>query len=135
MSGMVIPPTLFFFLKIVAVIWGHLWFHMNFFKGFIYLFLEGKGGRKSGRKTSMCGCPSCGPHWGPGPQPRHVPWLGIEPATLGSQPTLNLLSYNSQGPYKFLKCFVELLFALFSSQLGTYFSPNLFITTRLSTRQ
>ena len=22
------------------------------------------------------------PNWGPGPQPRHVPWLGIEPVTL-----------------------------------------------------
>ena len=29
----------------------------------------------------MCDCLSCGPHWGPGPQPRHVPWLVIEPAT------------------------------------------------------
>ena len=24
---------------------------------------------------------ACPPTWGPGPQPRHVPWLGIEPAT------------------------------------------------------
>ena len=30
----------------------------------------------------MCGCLLCAPYWGPGPQPRHVPWLGIEPATL-----------------------------------------------------
>ena len=30
----------------------------------------------------MCGCLSCGPYWGPGLQPRHVPWLGIEPVTL-----------------------------------------------------
>ena len=30
----------------------------------------------------MCGCLSCGPHWGPGPQPSHVFWLGIDPATL-----------------------------------------------------
>ena len=30
----------------------------------------------------MCGCLSHGPHCGPGPQPRHVPWLGIEPVTL-----------------------------------------------------
>ena len=30
----------------------------------------------------MCGC-SCAPaHRGPGQQPRHVPWLGIKPATL-----------------------------------------------------
>ena len=50
---------------------------------FIYLFLErGKGGRKRGRETSMCGCLLCAPHWGPSLQPRHVPWLGIKPATL-----------------------------------------------------
>ena len=50
---------------------------------FIYLFLEsGKGGRKRGREISMCGCPSHAPNWEPGPQPRHVPRLGIEPATL-----------------------------------------------------
>ena len=30
----------------------------------------------------MCGFPLHGPHWGPGPQPRHVSWLAIEPATL-----------------------------------------------------
>ena len=29
-SGIVIPPALFFFLKIAAAIQGHLWFHMNF---------------------------------------------------------------------------------------------------------
>ena len=30
----------------------------------------------------MCDCLSFAPYWGPGPQPRHVPWLGIEPVTL-----------------------------------------------------
>ena len=34
------------------------------------------------RETSMCGCLLCFPYWGPGPQPRNVSWLGIEPATL-----------------------------------------------------
>ena len=29
----------------------------------------------------MCGCVSCTLSWGPGLQPRHVPWLGIKPAT------------------------------------------------------
>ena len=49
----------------------------------IYLFLEReKEGRRKGRETSMCGCLSHAPNWAPGPQPRHVPWLGIEPATL-----------------------------------------------------
>ena len=30
----------------------------------------------------MCGCLLHDPHWAPGQQPRHVPWLGIEPVTL-----------------------------------------------------
>ena len=30
----------------------------------------------------MCGCLLSNPHWGPGPQPKHVPGLGIKPATL-----------------------------------------------------
>ena len=30
----------------------------------------------------MCGCLSRAPYWGPGLQPRHVPWLGIDLATL-----------------------------------------------------
>ena len=55
----------------------------RFFKDFIYLSLEeGKGGRKRGRETSVCGCFSHTPYWGPGLQPRHVPWLGIQPVTL-----------------------------------------------------
>ena len=58
-------------------------FVWGFFKDFIYLFCrEGKGGSMRGRGTAMCGCLSCSPHWGPGLQPRHVPWLEIEPVTL-----------------------------------------------------
>ena len=30
----------------------------------------------------MCGCLSRGPHWGPGLQPKHLPWLEFELATL-----------------------------------------------------
>ena len=30
----------------------------------------------------MCGCLSHIRYWGPGPQPGHVPWLGMEPVTL-----------------------------------------------------
>ena len=49
---------------------------------FIYFQREGKGGRKKGRKTSMCGCLFCASSWGLGLQPKRVPWLGIKPATL-----------------------------------------------------
>ena len=57
-------------------------FKSHFFKDFISLFLEGRGERNRERETSVCGCLSCTPCWGPGPQSRHVPWLGIEPAIL-----------------------------------------------------
>ena len=53
-----------------------------FFLDFIYLFLERVEGRMTGRETPMCGCLSCTLYRGPGPQPRHVPWLGMELATL-----------------------------------------------------
>ena len=46
---------------------------------YFYFFTERKRGRKRGRETPVCGCLSCTPHRGPGLQPRHVPWLGIEP--------------------------------------------------------
>ena len=35
-SGIVIPPSLFFFLKIAAAIGGHLWFH-KIFEMFFYI--------------------------------------------------------------------------------------------------
>ena len=48
-----------------------------------YLFLEeAKGRRKRRRETSVCACLLRAPYQGPGLQPRHVPWLGIELATL-----------------------------------------------------
>ena len=46
------------------------------------------GERKSRRETSMCERYIehllHTPNWGPGPQPRHVPWLGIEPVIFQS---------------------------------------------------
>ena len=58
-------------------------FSVSFILFFKDLFLEkGKGGRKRGRETSVCGCLSRVPYGGPGPQPRRVSWPGIQPATL-----------------------------------------------------
>ena len=51
--------------------------YLCFKRFYSFIFREGKGGRE----TSMCGCPPSAPYWGPGPQPWHVPWLGIDPAT------------------------------------------------------
>ena len=62
--------------------WGSFFLFLRF-----YFFREGKGGRKRGRETSKCGCLSRAPYWGPGPQPKHMPWLGPDP--LSRRPALN----------------------------------------------
>ena len=54
---------------------------MYFLRFYLFTFREERK-EKEGRETSVCGCLSCTPSWGPGPQPRHVPWLGTEPTTL-----------------------------------------------------
>ena len=59
-----------------------------FLKSFIYLFLEIGEEREKEREKKICvkakhhlvSSWTC-PNQGPGPQPRHVPWPGIEPAT------------------------------------------------------
>ena len=49
---------------------------------FIYLFLErGEKRKKEGERNVNWLLLTC-PQWGPGPQSRHLPWLGITPATL-----------------------------------------------------
>ena len=90
------PPALVIIFFIIAILVVTKWFDFPFvvtndvehlfilfiFKVlFIYFQREGKGRRKRGRETSMCGCVSHAPSWGPGMQPRHVPRLGIEPVT------------------------------------------------------
>ena len=54
-------------------------FNFFFFLRFnLFIFREG-GGRR--RETSVCGCLLQAPYREPGRQPKHVPRLGIEPAT------------------------------------------------------
>ena len=40
---------------------------------------------ETGRETSVCGCLSRSPSWGPSPQPRHVPWPRIQQRSFGLQ--------------------------------------------------
>ena len=50
---------------------------------FLYLFLDrGEGKEKERERNIIVWLLLECPHQGPGPQPRHVPWLGIKPATL-----------------------------------------------------
>ena len=46
----------------------------------------------------MCGCLSHVPHQGPGPRPRHVPWLGIELVILGLQAGAQSTEPHQPGP-------------------------------------
>ena len=80
---------------------------MFFFEDFTDLFLERGGEREKerernidARKKHQCVvASSTHPNWGPGLQPRHVPWLGIEPETFsfgGRMP--NQLSHTGQSP-------------------------------------
>ena len=69
-----------------------------FFKDFIYLFLErGEGREKERERNINVWLLLHTPHWGPGPQPRHVPWLWIELATLWFRLVLKPLRHTSQG--------------------------------------
>ena len=81
---------------------------------YLFIFREGKGGRKRGRETSMCGCLSGGAHWGPGPQPRHVPWLGIELATLWFPACVQLTEVHQPGlDFLFLRLCVSVFSRFF----------------------
>ena len=56
------------------------YFLFNLKKYSIYLFLKGR--EKEREKNINVWLPLQNPNWGPGPQLRHVPWLGIESLTL-----------------------------------------------------
>ena len=50
----------------------HLLLHTCFLKILFSFRQKGRKGER-GRETSVCGCFSRSPYWGPGLQPRHVP--------------------------------------------------------------
>ena len=99
------------------------------FKDFIYLFLEGKGRKKRGSKTSTWGCLSHVPYWGPGLQPR-CPRLGFP---LVHRPvghwTTQSTELHQPGPQRI---FITGCFTVFKPQLYnifdfSYFSPSFFL--------
>ena len=63
--------------------------NLSFLKDVIYLFIERGEGREKERERNIAvwemywlvSCLLHNPNWGPGPQPRRVPWLGIELVT------------------------------------------------------
>ena len=80
--GLKCLSSCFYYRYVSVYLYQNTIFKNFLLEDFIYLFLvRGEGSEKEGG-TSMCGCLLCAPYWGPGPQPRHVPWLGIQSATL-----------------------------------------------------
>ena len=80
-------------------------FHLFiFFFKILFVFREGKGRRKRGRETPICGCLSHAPHWGPRMQPRHVPQTENQTSDLLiHRPALDPLSRTSQGGFHLFK--------------------------------
>ena len=62
-------------------VWNMLKRENQNFTFLICLFLETGGGRDRERNIDVW-LPLTRPYWGPGPPPRHVPWLGMEPTAL-----------------------------------------------------
>ena len=95
--GWALSDEFFFFLKI--------FYYCFFLRFYLFIFREGKGGRKRGRETpctrdTLIGCLLHTPNRGPGLQPRHVPWLGLEPGTsLFTGRVPNPLNHTSQGEW------------------------------------
>ena len=101
-----------------------------FFKRFIlFIYREGKGGRKTGRETSMYGCLSHAPYWGPGLKPRHVLWLGMEPVTLWFVGRYSITEPHQPG-CKNIIIIIIIIFNLYcySVTVVCLFSPSLYPT-------
>ena len=84
-----------------------IFFFFFFFK-ILFIFRE-RGRRKRGRETSVherySDHLSPAPSWGPGLQPRHVPWLGIKlVGAFGSQASTRSTEPHQSGPNSLYNC-------------------------------
>ena len=86
-DGMLNSLTLAFYFHCHISFWLWSFFLFLFLKDFVYSLLETGEWRKKERERNInVWLPLANtPNQGPCPQPRHVPWLGIDPVTPGSQ--------------------------------------------------
>ena len=80
--------------QLIGVFLSHQCFF--FFKDFIYLFLQGKGGRRKGRETSLCGCLQQATQTCPTTQACALTGNQTSDSLL-HRPALNSLSHTSRG--------------------------------------
>ena len=66
---------------------------------YLFIFTEGKGGRKRGRETSMCGCLSHVPHRGPSQQPSMCAEWESNQQLFGSQASTQSTDPHQPGLY------------------------------------
>ena len=77
----------FIFVFSIFYIWLSCLCIFTFLKMILFIFRDkGRKGKREGEKhwcvrDTLIGCLLHISNWGPGPQPRHVPWLGVKPVT------------------------------------------------------
>ena len=85
----------------------YLFIYIIFKRFYLLIFrVRERQGEKEGnineRDTSMCGCLSHTPHWGSGPQPRHVPWWKSNQRPFGSQASAQSTEPQQPGLYIYI---------------------------------
>ena len=85
------------------------------FKKILFIFREGKGGRKGGRETSVCGCLSCTPHWGPPCNPGTCCDWELNQQPFGSQAGAQSTEPHQPGPNLYTLSMYSLLHVSYSS--------------------
>ena len=83
---------------------------VHFFKGLIYFLGRGEGREKGRERNISVWLLLNRPHWGPGSQPRHVTWLGIEPVTLWFAARAQSTELHQPGLILFTALFLSLTF-------------------------
>ena len=121
-------PTYFIVIKYIQ----HKIYHFkHFWKDFTYVLLERGDRRERGRETSMCGCLPHAPYWGPGQQPRHVPWLGIKLAILWFASTQSFEPNQPGPPSNIFKCSIQWHLSIHKHHCATMHLQNCFHIPKL----
>ena len=73
----------------------------------------------------MCDCLSRAPYWGPGLQPRHMPWLGLNWPPLGSQAGTQSTQPHQPVSFFFFFLYGQVIFYCICTTALVYLNPHL----------